>query len=560
MDKYFKQSKDFKQKEPVQVKTSGNQFLSNSTKGDTFTENMAVSNSSTGNVLLDDFSKSGSYRARDSKDVNIDSARLWAYSPIDMLKELFYLRMITRKVVGFFPTDEPQRGQGNRDESLRRLLWVAENHPKSFYQNLWLLPMVGSFKDLWTLMAIDVNNVVDHNKVFDVMGRGLSTPNVKDLVIKFMPQIRAKSKILTNRGAIMTELAREFAKYSGITEQEYRKLKVSGNAHKFQTYINEKMFDKLDFNAIPGRALSNLVSGKFLQTHGLEQKYLDWLDTKPTAKFTGYPYELASKWSKNTSLINKHTINKQFRGLLELASEGTGAITGNIWCALDTSGSMTSTVAGDITAYDICISLGIYFSSLNTGAFKDNVIMFDDTSTKMQLLGEFTDKLDQIKNESTAWGSTNFESVVDEIVRIRKQNPSIPIEDYPTTLLVVSDMQFNPALRSGRFGYYGDAHRLAENYNKTNYNTIMAKLQHVGLPAINVIWWQVTGHTKDFPSTIDDERTAMFSGFDGSVITTLLGGDVKEEIDKVTGERVAIDPVESMTRALNQPILKQIKL
>ena len=39
-------------------------------------------------------------------------------------------------------------------------------------------------------------------------------------------------------------------------------------------------------------------------------------------------------------------------------------------------------------------------------------------------------------------GSTNFQSVVDEIVRIRKSNPNIPLEDYPSTLLVVSDMQF----------------------------------------------------------------------------------------------------------------------
>ena len=43
-----------------------------------------------------------------------------------------------------------------------------------------------------------------------------------------------------------------------------------------------------------------------------------------------------------------------------------------------------------------------------------------------------------------AMGGTNFLSVIKRIVEIRKNNPSIPLEDYPQTLLVVSDMQFNP--------------------------------------------------------------------------------------------------------------------
>jgi hypothetical protein len=32
---------------------------------------------------------------------------------------------------------------------------------------------------------------------------------------------------------------------------------------------------------------------------------------------------------------------------------------------------------------------------------------------------------------TTAWGSTNFQSVIDLLVRIRRDHPTIPIADYP---------------------------------------------------------------------------------------------------------------------------------
>ena len=68
--------------------------------------------------------------------------------------------------------------------------------------------------------------------------------------------------------------------------------------------------------------------------------------------------------------------------------------------------------------------------------------MFDSTSRIKQLSGEFCDMMSQIPSD--AMGDTNFQSVVDEIVRVRRANPNVPLEDYPKTLLIVSDMQFNP--------------------------------------------------------------------------------------------------------------------
>lgn len=252
-------------------------------------------------------------------------------------------------------------------------------------------------------------------------------------------------------------------------------------------------------------------------------------------------FELFKQVSYNLPLYQKMTLDKQFDGLIELAkSDKNGGIKGNVWCALDTSSSMSSGVGyKDITAFDVCVSLGIYFSTLNEGSFKDNVIMFDNASRILQLKGSFTDKVNQIRSTTTAWGSTNFQSVIDEIVRVRKSNPTIPIEDYPQTLIVVSDMQFNPV----------------GGNTDTNYEAAMKKLASVGLPQINIIWWYV----KDFPNKENDKGVTMIGGFDGNVITTILGGET-EKVDEKTGEVRKLTPYENMMKTLEQDVLKLIKV
>ena len=139
--------------------------------------------------------------------------------------------------------------------------------------------------------------------------------------------------------------------------------------------------------------------------------------------------------------------------------------------------------------------------------------------------------------------STSLESVFDEVIRVRKNNPNIPVEDFPFTYLIVSDMQFNPV--GGNV--------------ETNYEAIVRKLAEVGLPKPNIIWWHVTGRGKDFTNKADDEGVTMLSGFDGSTIQLILGGEM-ETIDKDTGEVRKLTPMEQMHKVLDQEILNLLKL
>lgn len=534
-----------------------------------YTENGALSNASTFDAIVDQFGKAGSYRGRTTSFVFDDQEKLWAENPEYAVKFPFYLRAITRKTMVPQKGNMSQKGQGARDESFKRFLWLAQEHRDIFEKNIWLLPFVGSWKDIWQLMYYDrtlgIHSVV-YDVMFGILEDGLKLKETCDLVKKYMPRIKSNKKCTTMWTKEMNKLAKGFANYLGLSFKEYNHLKAGGLAHKFQQTICAREYDKIQWKQIPGKALLLLTTGKFLENHGLEQAYTDWVMSQDTVKFTGYPFELLAKVRKfiNASRCNRgysnaklpmyveQTVNKQFNELIEKAKEEDGAITGNVWCALDTSGSMTSNVTPTVEAIDVCMSLGIFFSTLNTGAFHKNVIMFDSHSKVLPLNGEFCDMARQIP--MNAMGSTNFQSVVDEIIRIRRRHPEIPIEDYPQTLLVVSDMQFDPSYEFN----WGET-KYDEQKTRTNMEACKYKLSQVFpqdfVDGFKFIWWDCVSRKSDYPATIEDTGNYFYSGFDGSIITQLLGGEAKERSANKT-----LTAEEVVEMALGQDIFKLIVL
>jgi hypothetical protein len=525
-----------------------NEFLTAVKQYGAYTENGALSHSSTGASLLDYFSKAGTYRDRPLDVVYADVSKLWAESPLITLQMLFYMRLVTRTTKGLFASENVQKGQGIRDEYRKALSWVAKFHPTEFNANMWLMPVVGCWKDLWHEDMIDF---LDQTKVFELVERGMADPYNRALLAKYLPKIRSKSNTTNQRHQRLNKFAHALRSRLNMTERQYREFKASGDSHKFQRDMSKGLWSTLDYKRIPGKALFTLVNHKgrdgktTLERHAIEQTYMTWLDKQPVAKFTGHVYELMKATHSNMTLVQKNTLDKQFQGLIDLAKKDRGGIQGNVWCALDTSGSMQSEVVKNVMAYDVCVSLGIYFSELNIGPFHNHVIMFDSHSRDLELKGSFTDKVMQIQSGQVAWGSTNFQSVIDAIIEIRTKHPEIDVKQYPETLLVVSDMQFDP---------------VGGGTTETNYQAAMRKLKAVGLPAIQIIWWQVNAErTKDFPSKADDKGVVMISGFDGAIITNILGGETEIK-DEVTGEIRKLNPYENMLKALNQEALSQVKI
>ena len=536
----------------------------------TLTENGAVTNVTTGSQIVDQFGKAGNFRGRPIADVFTDQARIWEENAEAALRFPFYLRMVTRKVKvnKENETDKVQNGQGARDESFKRFLWIAKEHPSTFYNNVWALPIVGSWKDIWTMLFYDIHegtNALNHETMFEIIAQGLLCDTHVDLVKKYMPRIKSESKCKTEWTKTTNKLAKEFAGFMNLSYKEYNKLKTSGNAHDFQKLICSRNYGELNWNHIPGRALNLLVTSKFLSNHNLKDAYTKWIMGKPVAKFTGYVFELAKKLReagvyrgytyKALSPEVKHTIDAQFMGLVEQARKN-GKITGNVWCALDTSGSMSTRVNGlnDVSCSDVANSLAIFFSELNTGAFHNKIIMFDNKSYPYDLKGDsFCDKVMTLPG--VPCGGTNFQSIVEEIVKIRKEHPEIPLEDYPKTILVVSDMQFNPA--GG--GYYSRQRTEPTNYEYSK-KTLKTVFPEEFVESMSFIWWDVAaryGNTH-YEGDCNTPGCYFFSGFDGSIISMLLNEEAVK--DEVTGEVRKPTAEELVMKALSQEILNYIKL
>ena len=553
---------------------SANGFLTAVQSHDWFTENGAVSHSTTGDALLDYFSKSGTYSGREPIEVAADLSRAWADSPQMTLMTVFYNRMISRSPNGFADIGSVQSGQGMRDEFRKALGWMHVAHPDVLYANLWLVPVVGTWKDLW---HADTVETLDAQQVYQLVERGLGDDYNRPLIAKYLPRIRSKSKIKNPHHLALNKWARGLCEHLGWTEREYRRFKSNpaNEAHLWQRCMCAGQWDQINFDAIPGKAMFKLNNNTgedgvgALERHA-KAEVTEWAQSADTIKFTGHVYDLV-KASKNARFLQRTVIDKQFDGLIELAQKDREGLTENIWCALDTSGSMGMEAVAGTSAFDICVGMGVYFSTLNTGAFHNQVIMFDEISRTLSINGSFTDKVQQINASTTAWGSTNFQSVIDEIVRVRSQNPDIPVEDFPTTLLVVSDMQFNPSQPTGSHSYFGNNPDASVDVSaaETNHETAMRKLADAGLPPMRVIWWNVNARGTDFPSKFDDAGTIMISGFDGSIISLLLGGEppanpeaVEEDIDPIVGDGplpMTATPVDAMLKALDQPVLQLLE-
>ena len=524
--------------------------------------NGALKLTSTGDPFVDQFGLISQYRQlRPYSSISKDMQELWNIDPMYTLKLLFYIRLITRKVKfsNGTETSKVQKGAGLRHEAFMRMLWLAVNHSDVFYKNLPLFITIGSWKDIIQLMSYDLqyhgwdNRVLDFNKISDFILAGLENPNTCNLVKKFLPTIKARSKCRTLEsqadtiiGKFLTHKLFDSGEFSPKLHSKnyhlYRKLKSSGTAHEWQQMISRSQFN-IDFSKVHGRALALLVSGNYLKNHNLEKDYENWIKKQPVAKFTGFVYELFKGLNLNSPLYKKYTIDKQFENLIQTAKEGSSTESSFI-VARDVSGSMSSNVKGlTISSNDVAKSMALYFSYLLKGNFANSYIEFSHKPILKYWEGDSpTDKY--LKNINYCFGDTNFLGIADLFIEIYKHTS---IEKFPKGLICISDGEMN-----------------ASKDNKTNFQSFKKRLLKAGFPKdyvdnFKIVLWDIPNafYSFDeirpkFESYADTPNFFYMGGLDPAGITFLLGGEVNKSIPKT--------PRELFETAMNQEIMDYIQM
>jgi hypothetical protein len=519
--------------------------------------NMALKYANTDNEFVTQFGSISKYKKQRSyNEISLDCETLWAKNPLLSIVFILYIRMITR-IVSLFDgnkTSTVQRGAGLKHESITRMIWLEINHPDSFYKNLHLFISVGSWNDLFQMLKDDITHhgwkykVLNWNKLGQILLAGLENPNTINIIKKYLPQIKSKSKCITVESQADNMIAKWICnmlygeKESPHTYKLYRKLKSSGNAHQWQQLISQGKFLNIDFETVHGRALSLMVSSKFIKNHGLEDKYNEWIKTKPIAKFTGYVYELC-KGIESMKEYQKKTIDAQYKGLLELA----GKTTSNLIVVKDTSTSMNSIAIGtNMSSYHVAKSLSIFMGNLLQGYFHNHYIDFSKVAILRKLP---SDKLTEcwITEQRLSSADTNLQSVIDLLCSIKIKG--IQESEFPKGLLIISD---------GEFDSVGS--------RDTNVSAARKMLANVGfskqfVDSFKFVFWDIRNtfygykysNTKFETYNTEENNVFYFGGFDPSVITFLTGIEgVNKQMPK--------NALELFDAAMDQEVLNMVQV
>lgn len=559
-------------KKSSETKTSSafiNAGLENAAKT-TSLGNGAVKYTTTNNDFVDQFGNLSNFlKKREYAQIDKDMQLLFSQNKAKAIKFMLYTRLVTRTVQlpNGEKTETTQRGQGLKHEGIFRMIWLGVNQPELFKQNLALFISAGSWKDVITMLSYDLEyNGWEGRKLdWDFLGKvilgGLENPNTSELVKKYLPQIKANGKCKTIEAQADNIIAKwvcsilfggkdgDYSKYKA-----YRKLKSSGTAHQWQQLISQNQLLSLDFNSIAGRALAQLVSSKFLDNNKLTELYEAWVVSQPTAKYTGFVYELfqpVKSGYRNLPLRNheKMTINAQFFGLLEKGRNGMLEGDNGLLVVVDSSSSMTSAVPGlKISSYDVAKSMALYFSYLLKGRFEGSWMEFNGTAQIKKWVGNTpVDKLQNDKSE--AYGATNFQGVATAFGNIKAQG--VAESEFPSGILVVSDGCFNASSKQKSESQNLKANLLSYGFSKEYVDNF------------KIIIWDIPngfyGSSQTAFEGFDDVPNLFYmSGFDGAGIAFLTGVEKPKNSEAPETNDTPKNAAELFEAAMDQELLNLV--
>lgn len=425
----------------------------------TTTNGMAAFNG-TGDALVDLFFKIGASRG---KDITALFEKAFQESPEIATKILLWARDI-------------RGGAGERQLIRDLLLYMEINHPSMLIRVIPHIPTFGRWDDMLIFASRTMKNFA-YTEIREALIKG------DGLCAKWMPR----------KGQIAAELRN----FMGLSPKTYRKLLV--NATKVvETNMCAKEWDKINYSHVPSIAASIYKKAFDRNDHDRYKEYRDGL-VSGTTKI-------------NASAIYPHDVIKSLSsGIIDVSIAQWDALPNymsdvNVLPMVDVSGSMGCPVGGakNLTCLNVAVALGLYCADKNRGAFKDMFLTFS-TNTKIEILkGNIVDKMNQMNRAD--WSlSTNLMGAFDAILNVAVNN-KVPEADMPKFLLILSDMQFNQAVRA----------------DDTAYKAIGKKYADAGYDVPKIVFWNLNSHD-NVPVQFDTRGTALVSGFSPAIMKSILG-------------------------------------
>jgi hypothetical protein len=441
---------------------------------DVMTTNGMPAHSSTLDVCLDLFSSVGGMRGQDKQSVINLFVKAFDENPLTAMKILFW----TRDVRG---------GAGERQIFKDIIEYLANTRPDVLSKNVALIPEYGRWDDMFVLFGTPVEDVA-----LMVVTDALKSGN--QLCAKWCP--RPNTKNVKDK-----TVANTIRKHMKQSPKEYRKLLVT-NTDVVEQLMCANKWSEVEYRKVPSKAMSDYAAA-FRKHDGLSyDKYLASVESGEVKINTGavYPYNVLNML-RNGDTKAANTMWKNLPDYMEGNNE-------RVIPVVDVSGSMSCPAGGSpsITCMDVAISLGMYISERNIGDFKDAFITFSAKPTLQYLKGALNERYNQLEN--AAWDmNTNLEAVF-ELILTKAKSSNLSEDEMPTTVLILSDMQFDQGVRRG-----GNAHTMITNQYKA-----------AGYKLPKVVYWNLNDYGNK-PVQKHQSGAALVSGFSPSLLKTLLSGE-----------------------------------
>jgi len=459
----------------------------------TTTLNNAVTEATAGSALMDFFAQGGALRGVGKERANTLLSNAYDEDPLRAVKMAFYFRDI-------------RGGQGERDTFRIHLEWLANNHPDSLSPNLEHIGHFGRFDDLYALM----DTPLEDEALFAIRDQ------LEDDIESEHPSLLAKWMKSENTSSPEScALGKKTRKYLGWTPKKYRQTlsALRSDIDVVERKMCSGEWSDIDFSHVPSKAIMNYRNAFLKHDETRWKEFLEQVQegTKTIKSAALYPYDIIRKvLRENCDTNDKTVLDAQWKAMVE---EFKSTISGNGIVVCDTSGSMFG-YGDEVAPIDVAVSLAILFAEINEGLFANKFITFSENPKIQSIKGK--NIYEKAGNLSQAdWGmSTNIQKVFDTLLK-NATTMSIPQEEMPDTVYIISDMEFNEV----EYGIAGI------NQTNTNFEAIEAKYHAYGYKRPKLVYWNVDAKTQQSPVKADEAGTRLVSGCSPSILKSILTGN-----------------------------------
>lgn len=450
-----------------------------------YTENGALTYSSTMNHCLDLFATVGGLRHAESKEILRRFVKAYVENPDMAMKVLFYARDV-------------RGGLGERRVFQTILKYLCYAHADSVKKNLNLIAEFGRYDDLLILMDTpcedDTIELLKAQLEKDIAALRAENKEIS-LLAKWLPSVNTSN-------ADKVRLGRRLAKAFGMSEREYRKIlsALRKKINIIENYLREVDYS-FDYQKQPSKAM--LKYRKAFYAHDQERytSFLDKVSRNEAVLHTGplMPYEIIRPfYVSKVSEGEAKSLNVTWNALEDYVGNQKSLV------VVDGSGSMYG--GGNPAPIMVAHSLGLYFAEKNRGAFANHFITFSRTPRLIEIKGKtLLEKLQYVASYNEV-ANTNIQAVFELILKTAVKN-QLPQEEMPERIIIVSDMEFNCC---------------AQDADITNFEYAKKIFEEAGYSLPKVVFWNVASRKMQIPVTQNEQGVTLVSGCTARIFEQVL--------------------------------------